>query len=66
MIRKRQERESESNKLTAFRIRGRLVNEEKIERFMRDHPKQLATDDDVDMDRNMSPAGMTPFIARLI
>lgn len=65
MIKKRQERESESNKQTAFRIRGRPVNEEKIERYMRDHPKQLATDDDIDMERDMSPAGMLPSIARL-
>jgi hypothetical protein len=64
MIRKRQERESESNKKTAFRIRGRPVDEEKIERYMRDHPKQLPINDhiDMDIDRNMSladtPAGI--------
>ena len=58
MIRKRQERQSGSNKQTAFRIRGGPVNEEKIERYMRDHPKQLAIDDDIDMDRNVSPAGV--------
>jgi hypothetical protein len=66
MISKRQERQSESNKQTTFRIRGRPVNEEKIERYMRDHPKQLATDDDIDMERNMSPAGMILSFVRLI
>jgi hypothetical protein len=58
MIWKREERQSESNKQTAFRLRGRPVNEMKIERYVRDHQKQLATDNDVDMDRNMSMASM--------
>jgi hypothetical protein len=68
MIRKRQERESESNKKTAFRIRGRPVDEEKIERYMRDHPKQLPINDhiDMDIDRNMSLAGMIASISSLI
>jgi hypothetical protein len=66
MVRKRQERQSGSNKQTAFRIRGRPVNDEKIERYMRDHPKQFATDDDIDMDRNTNPAGMILSFARLI
>jgi hypothetical protein len=60
MVRKREERQSESNKQTGFRVRGRPVKEEKIQRYMRDRPKELAAaandDDDVDMDRNMSPA----------
>jgi hypothetical protein len=58
MIWKREERQSESNKQTAFRLRGRPVNEMKIERYVRDHQKQLATDNDIDMDRNMSMASM--------
>jgi hypothetical protein len=62
MIWKREERQSESNKQTAFRLRGRPVNERKIERYVRDHPKQLATGDSVDMDRNMSMASMIASI----
>lgn len=55
MIKKREERQSGTNKQTGFRVGGRLVKEEKIQRYIRDHPKDL-TDDDVDMDRNLSPA----------
>lgn len=58
MIRKREERQAESNKQTAFRIRGRPVNEEKIERYIRDHPKQFSTDNDVDVEQDSSPAGV--------
>ncbi len=66
MIRKRQEREKESNKQASFLIRGHPVNDEKIERYMKGHPKNLATDDGNDMDENLALAGMTPFIKSLI
>jgi hypothetical protein len=65
MVRKREERQSETNKQTGFRVRGRPVKEEKIQRYIRDHPKELA-DANVDMDLNMSPAGMILFTGRLL
>jgi hypothetical protein len=64
MIRKREERQSKSNKETAFRIRGRPVNVEKIERYTRDHPRQFASDNDIGMDQNMDPAGMIHSFVR--
>jgi len=66
MIRKRHGREKESNKQTSFLIRGHPVNDEKIERYIKGHPKNLATDDGNDMDRNVAPEGMTPFIKTLL
>jgi hypothetical protein len=64
MVRKREERQSETNKQTGFRGRGRPVKEVKIQRYIRDREKELA--DDVDMDRNMSPAGMILSTGRLL
>jgi hypothetical protein len=68
MVRKREERQSESNKQTGFRVRGRPVKEEKIQRYISNRPKELAAAaaDDVDMDRNMSPAGMILSTGRLL
>jgi hypothetical protein len=68
MVRKREERQSETNKQTGFRVRGRPVKEEKIQRYIRDREKELAdaAAADVDMDRNMSPAGIILSTGRLL
>lgn len=59
MIKIQQKRNLE-NKQTAFRVRKRPVNPEKIKRYMRDHPMPaFGANKDGSMDGSMDSAGMT-------
>ncbi len=59
VIKIQQKRELE-NKQTAFRVRKRPVNSEKIKRYMRDHPMlAFGANKDDDMDGNLEAAGIT-------
>jgi hypothetical protein len=53
MIRRQQQRLREENKQTAFELRGRPVNQEKIDRYKRDH----AVKDDDEAYQTMEGAG---------
>lgn len=57
MIRKQKERKEEQDKETTFILRGRPVDQAKIERYKRDR----GIDEDVEMDLGRSPAGMSSF-----
>jgi len=50
MIRIRRERKTTSNKETLFFLRGRPVNEEKIDRYEKEHPAETVADGDMDVD----------------
>jgi hypothetical protein len=64
IVRKQQERDAE-NKSTAFRVRGRPVNPEKINRYMKDHPMQsVSANKDKNRDSNISSAGTFPSKAK--
>jgi len=57
IIRKQQERDAE-NKSSAFRVRGRPVDPEKINRYMKDHPMQsVSANKDKNRDPNIGSAG---------
>lgn len=59
IIKIQQKRELE-NKRTAFRVRKRPVNLEKIKRYMRDHPTlAFGANKDENMDGNIDSAGIT-------
>lgn len=50
------------NKPTAFRVRKRPVNPQKIKRYMRDHPEAaFGANKDGNMDGSMASAGMAPL-----
>jgi hypothetical protein len=58
MIRKQQERALTSHKASAFRVRKRPVSQEKINRYINEHPKQPGSHDDLDVDMNIDLVGM--------
>jgi hypothetical protein len=58
MIRKQKERAMASNKASAFRVRKRPVNQEKINRYINEHPKRSGSNDDSDVEFNIDSAGM--------
>ncbi len=62
MIRKQKEREIEQRKETAFMLRGRPVDQAKIDRYIRDHD----IDEDVVMGGDASPAGIFLLAGKLI
>jgi hypothetical protein len=54
MIRKQKEREDDQGKDTAFMLRGRLVDQAKIDRYKRDHRKDV----DILMGEDEIPPGI--------
>jgi len=61
MIKKQEERELKSNKHTAFRHRGRPVDPKKLERYKKHRQKELAEDQDADIDRDEIAGGQYPL-----
>jgi hypothetical protein len=61
MIRKQRKRLLESNKQSAFRVRGRTINPQKITRYIKEHPVQ-PFDEGIgrNMDGDTSIVGMIP------
>jgi hypothetical protein len=57
MIRKLQER-ALINKASAFRLRKRPVNQEKINRYINEHSKRPGSNNDSDVDIYIDSAGM--------
>jgi hypothetical protein len=55
MLKKQKERQVESSKETAFILRGRPVDQAKIDRYKKDHATELGENSDVDIDINPSP-----------
>jgi hypothetical protein len=60
MIRKQQER-ALTNKASAFRVRKRPDNQEKINRYINEHPKRPGSNNDSDVDIYIDSAGMLPL-----
>jgi hypothetical protein len=67
IIRKQQKRRSESNKRSAFRIRGRPVNPERIDRYIREHPiRPFGISTDKTLGGNVVVPCMVPAIIMFI
>jgi hypothetical protein len=62
MIQKQEERSEAENKETAFELRGRLVEQRKIDRYKKDHQAELADGIDMDMDQVINPAGSSSSV----
>lgn len=58
MIRKQRERALTRNKASAFRVRKRPVNQEKINRYISEHLKRPGSNNDLDIDMDIDSAGM--------
>jgi hypothetical protein len=59
IIRKQQERALTKNKASAFRVRKRPVTQEKINRYIYEHPRQFdSNNEDLDVEMNMASASM--------
>ncbi|CZR62619.1 uncharacterized protein PAC_12516 [Phialocephala subalpina] len=63
MIRKEQER-ALMNKPSAFRVRKRPVSQKKIDRYKHEHPEQLDSTNDGDIDMNIDSAGIIDVFAK--
>ena len=63
MIRKQRERALTKNKASAFRVRKRPVNQEKINRYISEHLKHAGSNDDLDIDMDIDSAGITIAIS---
>lgn len=61
MIRKQNEREPEGKDRTAFRLRGREVNPDKIKRYIREHPRHSVAYEDPGVGMTAISAGMLPL-----
>jgi hypothetical protein len=59
MIRKQRDRALTENKASAFRVRKRPVNQEKINRYISEHFKRSGSNEDLDMEMEMDSAGIT-------
>ena len=62
MIRKQRERALTKNKASAFRVRKRPVNQEKINRYISEHLKHAGSNDDLDIDMDIDSAGIIAAI----
>jgi hypothetical protein len=62
MIRKQRERELTKNKASAFRVRKRPVNQEKINRYISEHLKRPGSNDDLDIEMEIDSAGIIASI----
>lgn len=62
MIRKQRERALTMNKASAFRVRKRPVNQEKINRYISEHFKRSGSNDDLDIEMDIDSAGMIAAI----
>jgi hypothetical protein len=62
MIRKQRERALTENKASAFRVRKRPVNQEKINRYISEHLKRPGSNNDLDIDIDINSAGMIAAI----
>jgi hypothetical protein len=60
MIRKQRERALTTNKASAFRVRKRPVKQEKINRYIAEHP---GSNNDVDIDMDIDSGGITTAIS---
>jgi hypothetical protein len=58
IIRKQRERALTKNKASAFRVRKRPVNQEKINRYISEH-KLPSSNDDLDIEMDIDSAGIT-------
>ena len=61
MIRKQRERALTKNKASAFRVKKRPVNQEKINRYISGHQRP-GSNDDLDIDMDVDQAGMIAAI----
>jgi hypothetical protein len=59
IIRKQRDRALTKNKASAFRVRKRPVNQEKINRYISEHLKLPSSNDDLDVEMDIDSAGIT-------